>query len=54
MRDLAIGGDDLVALGYPPGPPLGRALQIMLDEVVTDPSRNTREYLVERAKDLLA
>jgi tRNA nucleotidyltransferase/poly(A) polymerase len=54
LSDLAVDGDDLVALGYPPGPPLGRALQTMLDEVVTDQSRNTREHLLERAKDLLA
>jgi tRNA nucleotidyltransferase (CCA-adding enzyme) len=54
LSDLAVGGDDLMALGYPPGPPLGRALQAMLDEVVTDQSRNTREHLLERAKDLLA
>jgi hypothetical protein len=54
LRDLAVSGDDLVALGYPPGPPIGRALRAMLDEVVTDPSQNTREHLLERAKDLLA
>ena len=53
LRDLAIGGDDLIALGYPPGPPIGRALQAMLDEVVTDPERNTREHLLERAAELL-
>ena len=54
LRDLAIGGDDLIALGYPPGPPIGRALQTMLDEVVTDPARNTRDHLLERAKEILA
>jgi tRNA nucleotidyltransferase (CCA-adding enzyme) len=54
LRDLAVGGDDLIALGYPPGPPIGRALQTMLDEVVTDPSRNTREHLLGRAKEILA
>jgi tRNA nucleotidyltransferase (CCA-adding enzyme) len=54
LRDLAVRGDDLIALGYPAGPPIGRALQSLLDEVVTDPSRNTREYLLERAKELLA
>jgi tRNA nucleotidyltransferase (CCA-adding enzyme) len=53
LRDLAVRGDDLIALGYPAGPPIGRALQSLLDEVVTDPSRNTREQLLERAKELL-
>jgi tRNA nucleotidyltransferase (CCA-adding enzyme) len=54
LRDLVVSGDDLVGLGYKPGPPIGRALQVLLAEVVTDPALNTREHLLERAKDLLA
>jgi tRNA nucleotidyltransferase (CCA-adding enzyme) len=54
LRDLAISGDDLIAAGYQPGPPIGRALQSLLDEVVTDPQRNTRPALLERARELLA
>jgi tRNA nucleotidyltransferase/poly(A) polymerase len=53
LRDLAVSGDDLVALGYAPGPPIGRALQELLDDVIRDPAQNTREYLLERAKELL-
>jgi tRNA nucleotidyltransferase (CCA-adding enzyme) len=53
LRDLAIGGDDLIALGFTPGPPLGSALQNLLDEVVVEPSLNTREHLLERARELL-
>jgi tRNA nucleotidyltransferase (CCA-adding enzyme) len=52
LRDLAIGGDDLIAIGYRPGPAMGRALRALLDEVVRDPSLNTREELLARAKDL--
>ncbi len=53
LRDLAVSGDDLVALGYPPGPPIGRALQELLDDVIRDPARNTREHLLGRAREIL-
>ena len=53
LRDLVIGGDDLIALGYPAGPELGRALDTLLDEVVHDPALNTRSTLLERARELL-
>jgi tRNA nucleotidyltransferase (CCA-adding enzyme) len=54
LRDLAVTGDDLVALGHPPGPAIGSTLQTLLQEVVRDPDLNTREYLLERARELLA
>ncbi len=54
VRDLAIGGDDLLALGYVEGPELGDALRALLDEVLADPARNTREWLSERAERMLA
>ena len=50
LRDLAVDGDDLIALGYKPGPEIGRTLQALLHEVVRDPSLNTREQLLERAR----
>jgi tRNA nucleotidyltransferase (CCA-adding enzyme) len=52
LRDLAIGGDDLIELGYEPGPEIGRTLRVLLDEVVKTPELNTREQLVARAKEL--
>jgi tRNA nucleotidyltransferase (CCA-adding enzyme) len=52
LRDLAIGGDDLIALGYPAGPELGRVLATLLEEVVVDPAANTRQRLLERAREL--
>ena len=54
LRDLVVGGDDLVALGYEPGPRIGKALQTLLDEVIRDPANNTRGHLLERARELLA
>lgn len=52
LRDLAVGGDDLIALGYVPGPAIGRVLQTLLDEVIDEPERNTRERLIDRAREL--
>jgi tRNA nucleotidyltransferase (CCA-adding enzyme) len=50
LADLAIDGRDLIALGMKPGPEIGRVLHELLRDVVDDPSRNTRETLLERAK----
>ncbi|HEX7083505.1 MAG TPA: HD domain-containing protein [Gaiellaceae bacterium] len=52
LRDLAVGGDDLIAAGFVAGPELGRALQALLDEVVRDPSLNRRDELLRRAETL--
>ncbi len=52
LTDLAIGGDDLIALGYEPGPAIGHALQALLREVVDEPALNARPTLLARAKEL--
>jgi tRNA nucleotidyltransferase (CCA-adding enzyme) len=52
LRDLEIGGDDLIAIGYTPGPEIGRTLRHLLDEVVKTPALNTRAKLLARAKEL--
>ena len=51
LRDLAIDGSDLIELGFRPGPQLGRILHELLDAVVDDPALNTRDQLLERAKE---
>jgi len=48
LKDLAVKGDDLIAAGVRPGPDVGEALARLLDEVLEDPARNTREYLLSR------
>ena len=48
LKDLAIKGDDLIAAGVRPGPDVGEALARLLDEVLEDPSRNTKDYLLSR------
>ena len=48
IKDLAVRGDDLIAAGVRPGPDVGERLKQLLDEVLEDPSRNTKEYLLSR------
>jgi tRNA nucleotidyltransferase (CCA-adding enzyme) len=47
---LAITGDDLTAIGCEPGPQMGAMLGQLLEAVLEDPSRNTREQLLELAR----
>jgi tRNA nucleotidyltransferase (CCA-adding enzyme) len=49
LRDLAIDGGDLIAAGFSESPELGRVLALLLAEVVEDPARNERSWLLERA-----
>jgi hypothetical protein len=37
-------------LGFPAGPEIGQTLRRLLDVVVDDPSRNTRDVLLELAR----
>jgi tRNA nucleotidyltransferase (CCA-adding enzyme) len=52
LRDLAIDGDDLIDAGFEPGPELGQTLKDLLHVVVDDPSENTKEALLRRARKL--
>ena len=52
LKDLAIDGADLRALGLRPGPLFGEILRALLDEVVEDPALNTKDALCERARAL--
>jgi len=55
LKDLAIGGRDLMTeVGMKPGPAIGRVLAALLDEVLADPAKNTREALLARARELAA
>lgn len=45
ISELAIGGDELIALGYS-GREIGKTLALLLDKVIDDPSLNTRESLL--------
>ena len=53
LRDLAVTGRDLRALGVPEGEQIGRTLQQMLDAVMDGELPNERAALLERAQALL-
>jgi tRNA nucleotidyltransferase (CCA-adding enzyme) len=48
LKDLAVKGDELIAAGVRPGPDVGATLERLLAEVLEDPARNTKEYLLSR------
>ncbi|MBI2762146.1 MAG: HD domain-containing protein [Chloroflexi bacterium] len=53
-EDLAIDGSDLIAeLGLEPGPVLGRILDELLEQAITDPAINDRPTLMLMAQSML-
>ncbi|HEU4629043.1 MAG TPA: CCA tRNA nucleotidyltransferase [Gemmatimonadaceae bacterium] len=54
LGDLAIGGDDLRAIGVRPGPAMARLLHRLLDTVLDDPSLNRVDALLALARRLAA
>ncbi len=51
LKDLAINGHDLIAIGYFPGKELGTVLQALFDAVLSDRLPNDREALLDAAKN---
>ncbi len=49
VADLALDGDDLRSAGVRPGPAMGHMLAALLDMVLDDPARNTRDWLLAQA-----
>jgi poly(A) polymerase/tRNA nucleotidyltransferase (CCA-adding enzyme) len=50
---LKVHGEDVMKLlKVKPGPKIGKILEILLEEVLDDPKKNTRKYLEGRVKDL--
>ena len=50
--DLALGGNELIALGIQRGPAIGTMLDRLLDRVLVDPSLNSAERLTALVKEL--
>lgn len=48
LKTLAVTGSDLIAAGMEPGKELGDVLRKLLEEVLEEPERNTKEYLLTR------
>lgn len=51
LKDLAVTGSDLIALGVPAGREVGVLLGELLDVVLEEPERNTREELLRICRD---
>ncbi len=51
--DLAVSGEDIMAIrNIDPGPEVGHIKQLLFENVLDDPSLNTRETLVQMLKDM--
>ena len=47
LKDMALDGKDLIALGMKPGKELGETLQTLFEYVLENPAKNTREDLTQ-------
>ena len=54
IGDLAVDGDDLRGAGVPPGPRMGTTLHALLEWVLEDPARNTRDALLAHVRESAA
>lgn len=54
IGELAIGGSDLITHKLAAGPKIGKVLAALLDEVLRDPQKNTRETLLSIAQSIAA
>ncbi len=52
-KDLAINGRDVLALGVPQGKGVGRVIDILFEEVVEEPEKNDRDYLMRRCQEIV-
>ena len=52
LKTMAIAGKDLMEDGMKPGKELGTMLNALLMEVLEDPEKNTKEYLIDRSREL--
>lgn len=48
LKSLAVNGGDLIEAGAAPGREIGVILERMLQDVIEEPSHNTKEYLMKR------
>ena len=52
LKDLAVNGGDLIALGVPAGKKMGAILRELFEAVTDDPAMNSRDALLALAKNL--
>ncbi|MBQ4060299.1 MAG: CCA tRNA nucleotidyltransferase [Lachnospiraceae bacterium] len=51
LKDLAVGGKDLIGMGMKPGKELGEMLAYLLEVVLEEPEMNTKDALCELVKE---
>jgi len=51
LKQLAVNGKDLIALGVKPGKEIGNVLELLLSEVLEHPEENEKENLLQRVKN---
>lgn len=53
INDMVVDGRDVMeVLGVPPGPIIGKVLKELFEEVLEDTSKNNKEYLLSRIKEI--
>lgn len=52
MKDLAVNGGDLMAIGIPAGKKMGLILKQLLDDVINEQIPNEKDLLLKRAKEI--
>ena len=52
VKDLLVTGKDAIELGIEPGPKVGEVLDALLQEVLDEPEKNNKEYLLTRIREL--
>ena len=50
LKELTVGGSDLISLGISPGPEMGRILNALLEKVINGELSNEKEKLIEEIK----
>ena len=52
IHDLAINGSDLITLGFESSPEIGKIINILFEEVISDKTVNEKNALIKRAKEI--
>lgn len=50
LKELAVSGTDLIEMGMKPGKKIGQVLNLLLEEVLEEPQKNQKDYLLEQVK----
>ena len=54
VKDLAISGSDVISLGCPEGPEVGKILNLLFEKYLAGEISNKRELLMESVKEMIS